>query len=288
MKHKLKDFALVTIGSLIASIGFNTMFVENNIAAGGVGGLAISLKELFGWNPSNFVLWSNIPLLLICFIFLGRSTFVKTVYGAWIYGIFIKLTDSLPTLTHNPLLAAIFGGIVLGFGLGLVFLGNSSTGGTGIIVQVLNKYTPIPLSLLIGIVDGLIVALGFVAFNPDTVMYSILSLVCITYIINLMMAGTDSLRNIMVISKKHADIKQYITTEADRGVTELPILGGYTGHENRMLMTTVSRPELQHIEQKILELDETAFIIVMPATQVKGRGFSLQKNYSTEDFLLPM
>ncbi|MGT2755235.1 YitT family protein [Streptococcus ovis] len=289
LKNKIKDLSFVTLGSFIASIGYNTMFVENKIASGGVGGLAISLKELLGWNPSLFVLYINIPLLIICWFFLGKSVFFKTLYGSWIYPIFINLTDTLPTVTHNPLLAAIFGAIVTGFGIGLVFLGNSSTGGTGIIVQVLNKYTPLPFGLLVGLVDGLIVTIGFLAFDTDTVLYSIISLITITYIINLMMAGSDSLRNIMVISQKHQAIKEYITTVADRGVTEFPILGGYTGKEKRMLMTILSRPELQHIENEILNIDDTAFIIVMPATQVRGRGFSLQKNYKLdEDILLPM
>ncbi|MBY5034064.1 YitT family protein [Streptococcus gallolyticus] len=289
MKEKVKDFAFVTIGSLIAAIAYNTMFVENNIASGGVGGLAISLRSLMGWDTSNFVLYSNIPLLLICWFLLGKSTFIKTIYGAWIYAIFIKLTDSLPTLSHNTLLAAIFGGIVLGFGIGLVFLGNSSTGGTGIVVQVLNKYTPVPFGLLVLLVDGIIVGLGFIAFDADTVMYSILSLMTITYVINLMMAGTDSHRNVMVISQKYEDIKNYITEVVDRGVTEFPILGGYTGNEKRMLMITISRPELQTIEKEILSIDETAFIIVMPATQVRGRGFSLHKNHAIDDdILFPM
>lgn len=289
MKNKIKDFCFVTLGSFIASIGYNTMFVENRIASGGVGGLAISLKELLDWNPSSFVLLINIPLLLICWFFLGKSVFLKTLYGSWIYPIFINLTDTLPTITHNPLLAAIFGAIVVGFGIGLVFLGNSSTGGTGIVVQVLNKYTPVPFGLLVGIVDGMIVAVGFLAFDTDTVLYSIISLITITYIINLMMAGSDSLRNMMIISQKHLNIKEYITTVADRGVTEFPVLGGYTGKEKRMLMTIVSRPELQHIENEILKIDNTAFIIVMPASQVRGRGFSLQKNYQLDDdILLPM
>ena len=158
MKKKIIDLSLVTLGSFITAVGFNSMFLGNNIASGGVAGvagLAVSLQKLLGWNPGNFVMFSNIPLLLISLVFLGRSTFIKTVYGAWIYSIFIKLTEHLPTLTQNPLLAAVFGGIIVGFGLGLVFWGNSSTGGTGIITQVLHKYSPLPLAVAMTIVDGI-------------------------------------------------------------------------------------------------------------------------------------
>lgn len=290
MSQKIKDFLLVTSGTFIMAIGFNTMFLENHIASGGIGGLAISLKTLFGWNPANFVFFVNIPLLLICYLFLGKANFIKTVYGSNIYPLFLKLTADLPTLTHNTLLAAIFGGVILGIGLGLVFSGNSSTGGTGIIIQLINKYSPLPLGVAMAIIDGIVVGIGFIAFDPDTVMYSILSLLTITYVVNMMISGADSSRNILIISQKYPIIKEYITKVEDRGVTELPIVGGFTGEEKRMLMATVSRHELQRLESQVLKIDETAFMVVMPATQVRGRGFSLQKHYPAkdDDILVPM
>lgn len=290
MKERIKDFISVTLGSVVMAIGFNSFFLENNIISGGVGGLAIALNALLRWSPSDFVLYCNIPLLIICWFFLGKSVFIKTVYGAIIYPLCIKLTAGLPNLTENPLLAAIFGGIILGFGLGLVFLGNSSTGGTGILIQFIHKYTPLSLGLTMAIIDGIIVGLGFVAFDTDTVMYSIIALMTITYIVNRMMSGTQSSRNVMIISQKSEEIKDYITKVADRGVTELPIIGGFTGVDKRMLMTTISIPEMQKLETAVLEIDETAFMVVMPASQVRGRGFSLQKDHKhyDEDILIPI
>ncbi|HFI0149381.1 TPA: YitT family protein [Streptococcus suis] len=290
MKERLKDYVLVTLGSIIMAVGFNMLFMENHIVSGGVGGLSIALKAIVGWNPADFVLYCNIPLLILCWFFLGKSVFVKTVYGALVYPFCIMLTAGLPNLTDNPLLAAIFGGIILGFGLGLIFLGKSSTGGTGILIQLIHKYTPLPIGLTMAIVDGLIVGVGFIAFDPDTVMYSIIALMTITYIVNRMMSGTESSRNVMIISQKAGEIKDYITKVADRGVTEFPIVGGFTGVDKRMLMTTVSIPEMQKLESAILAIDETAFMVVMPASQVRGRGFSLQKDhkYYDEDILIPM
>lgn len=290
MKKKLIDFGLVTIGAFIAAIGFNSFFLENNIASGGVVGLAVSLKALFGWNTGNFVMISNFPLLIACWLFLGKETFVKTVYGAWIYSIFVKLTEGVPNLTDNPLLAALFGGSICGFGLGVVFWGNSSTGGTGIITQILHKYTPLPLAVAMTIVDGCSVAMGFVAFDIDTVMYSIIALITIGYVVNSMQLGVTSSRNIMIVSPKNDLIKHYISTKADRGVTEIPVTGGYSGENHTMLMTTVSRQEVPRLEKNIQKIDETAFIVVMPATQVMGRGFSLKKYYKLDekDIILPM
>lgn len=290
MKKKLIDFGLVTVGAFIAAIGFNSFFLENHIASGGVVGLAVSLKAFFGWNTGNFVMISNFPLLIACWLFLGKETFVKTVYGAWIYSIFVKLTEGVPNLTDNPLLAALFGGIICGFGLGVVFWGNSSTGGTGIITQILHKYTPLPLAVAMTIVDGCSVAMGFVAFDIDTVMYSIIALITIGYVVNSMQLGVTSSRNIMIVSPKNDLIKHYISTKADRGVTEIPVTGGYSGENHTMLMTTVSRQEVPRLEKNIQKIDETAFIVVMPATQVMGRGFSLKKYYKLDekDIILPM
>lgn len=129
MKRRIIDILLVTIGSFISAVGYNSLLVKNNIASGGVGGLAISLNALFGQNNANFVLATTIPLLILCWCFLGREVLLKTLYGSLVFPTFIKLTEGLPTLTKQPLLASIFGGIILGLGLGIVFYGNSSTGG---------------------------------------------------------------------------------------------------------------------------------------------------------------
>lgn len=289
MKKRIIDFILVTIGSFIAAAGFNAMFLENNIAAGGMVGLSVSFQELFGWNPSTFLVVTNVPLLIACYLFLGKETFIKTFYGSWIYPIAIRATSGIPTVTHNPLLAAIFGGIIAGIGLGLVFWGNSSTGGTGIPTQILNKYTPLSLAISMTIVDGFSVAMGFIAFDTDTVMYSILALIVISYVVGIMENGFNTSKNIMIISDKTDTIVHYITQTANRGVTQIPVKGGISSENRMMLMTTVTSHELPRMQEAILRIDETAFIVVMPASQVMGRGFSLTKHYKSEnkDILLP-
>ena len=290
MKRRIIDILLVTLGSFIAAVGYNSLLVKNNIASGGVGGLAISLNALFGWNNANFVLATTIPLLILCWFFLGREVLLKTFYGSLVFPTFIKLTEGLPTLTKQTLLAAIFGGIVLGLGLGIVFYGNSSTGGTGIITQILNKYTPLPLGMVLLIVDGIIVAISAIAFPPDTVMYSILSLGVVSLTIDKMMVGLNSSRNLLIISQNSEQILNYITRVADRGATKIPVLGGHTGHAQNMIMTTLSTHEVPKVQEEIQKIDETAFIVIVPASTVMGRGFSLQKDYQRvpNDFINPL
>lgn len=289
MNRRIIDFLLVTLGTFIVAIGFNTMFIDNNIASGGMVGIAVSLKKLLGWNPSTFLLWSNIPLLAICYFGLGRVNFFKTLYGSWIFPVFIKLTEWLPSATSNPMLASIFGGIIVGLGLGLVFLGNSSTGGTGILTQVLHKYSPLSLAIAMTVVDGFSVAMGFFAFDIETVMYSIIGLMVVSYTVNIMETGISSARNMMIVSQKHLDIRKIIASELDRGVTTIPIKGGYTDKDQVMLMTTISSHEVHRFEKAIETIDPSAFVIITPASRVTGRGFSLTKDYKVpeEDIILP-
>lgn len=290
MTNRLKDMVFVTVGTFITAIGFNTMFVDNHIAAGGMVGIAVVMKVLFGISPSLFLMLSNIPLLLLCYFFLGRHNFVKTLYGSWIYPIAIRMTNFLPSITHNQLLAAIFGGIIVGIGIGMVFWGNSSTGGTGILTQILHKYSPLSLGIAMTIIDGISVAMGFLALSADDVMYSTICLLTIGYVIAIMETGFNSSKNVMIISKEYIQIKEYIHKVMDRGVTKIPIRGGYTTKENVMLMAVISTYEFPSLQEKINELDDTAFVVVMPAAHVIGRGFSLTKQYKREDedVLLPM
>ncbi|TWT11084.1 YitT family protein [Streptococcus sp. sy004] len=289
MKQTLKNLVLVTLGSFIAASGFNTMFLDNHIASGGMIGLSVVFKQLFGLSPSVFLMFSNLPLLLMCYFLLGKSVFIKTIFGSLIYPFAIRLTADLPTITKNPLLAAIFGGVVVGFGLGLVFRGNSSTGGTGIITQILHKYTPLSLGAAVIIIDGISVLMGLITFSYDQVMYSTLALIVISSIISQIEIGFNTSKTVMIISNKNILIQKHITTVTDRGVTIIPIQGGYSTVQKTMLMTTISSYEFPALQKHILAIDKTAFIVVMPASQVFGRGFSITKHYlREEDILLPM
>ena len=140
------------------------------------------------------------------------------------------------------------------------------------------------------IIDGISVLMGLMALSADDVMYSTIGLLIIGYVISIMENGFDSSKNVMIISKDYQAIQEYITTVMDRGVTKIPIRGGYTTSDKVMLMAIVSTYELPALQEKILEIDDTAFTIVMPAAQVMGRGFSLTKQYKREDkdVLLPM
>lgn len=288
MTQQLKNITFIILGCLIAALGFNCFMTGNNIVAGGISGLAISMNQLFGWSVGTFTLIANIPLLLLCYFFLGKKIFFSTLFGSWLYPIFINLTLWMPNLTDNQLLAALFGGAITGLGFGMVFLGNSSTGGTSIPTKILQKYTRLSLGASAALVDGVVVLTSFLAFDIDSVLYAIIALLVTSYVINLIIAGFESSKNILIISDHYQKIKEIIKQQADRGVTEIPVLGGYTNKEKRMLMVTAQNIEVPTIERLITTIDPVAFIITMPASQVHGRGFSLTKNYHlADDDILP-
>ncbi|MDR0921412.1 MAG: YitT family protein [Lactobacillales bacterium] len=288
VKHRILDVIFVTVGSLIAAVGFNTLFMPNHIVAGGMSGLAVAMHKLTGMSPDIFLYVTNIPLLVICWLFLGKENFFKTIYGSWIFPIFISLTQHLGAFTHDQFLGGVFGGLVVGFGLGLVFYGNSSTGGTGIIVQIVNKYTPISLGFSMVIIDGIVTIIGLMAFNRETVMYSLIALFIVSKVVDFVSMGLSNSKNVMILSKESERIQTYLMTEIERGVTEMKVTGAFDKKEKQMLMCVIDGSEYPAMQRGILEIDPEAFVVVMPASEVMGRGFSLLKHYVGEGTSRPL
>jgi uncharacterized membrane-anchored protein YitT (DUF2179 family) len=281
-KDRIKDVLLVTVGSFIAAIGFNALFLPNHIVAGGMTGLSVAIHKLFGLRPDIFLYVANVPLLIICWFLLGRENFFKTIYGSWIFPFFITLTAPLGAFTHNQFLGGVFGGVIVGFGLGLVFYGNSSTGGTGIFTQVLNKYTPLSLGASMIIVDGLVTVIGLIAFDKETIMYSLIALFIVSKVVDFVSMGLSNSKNVMIISKEFIAVQQYLMNTIDRGVTKINVVGGYDGQEKPMIMCVIDGSEYQTFQRGIQKIDPEAFVVVMPASEVLGRGFSLWKHYVGE------
>ncbi|HRL51481.1 MAG TPA: YitT family protein, partial [Enterococcus aquimarinus] len=172
--QRLKETLYVTLGAFILAISVNLIFLPNQIVAGGASGLSIVLNELFGWNVALTLYAINIPLLILCFLLLGKDVGFKTIYGSLINPFFIAITGSLPPLTNNIFLATLYGGVLTGIGLGLVFRGNASTGGSAIISQIVNKYFKISLGVSVFVVDGFVIATALFVFTKDTVLFSLI------------------------------------------------------------------------------------------------------------------
>lgn len=283
--QRLKETLYVTLGAFILAISVNLIFLPNQIVAGGASGLSIVLNELFGWNVALTLYAINIPLLMLCFLLLGKDVGLKTIYGSLINPFFIAITGSLPPLTNNIFLATLYGGVLTGIGLGLVFRGNASTGGSAIISQIVNKYFKISLGVSVFVVDGFVIATALFVFTKDTVLFSLISLFIIGRVIDRVQVGVLRSKNLFIISDKYEAIHQMFIKELDKGVTLLPIEGGYTQKQGKIIMTVIPEKEFMAIKEAILAIDETAFFVALDASEVNGRGFSVKRmmeDYSVE------
>lgn len=283
--QRLKETLYVTIGAFILAISVNLIFLPNQIVAGGASGLSIVLNELFGWNVALTLYAINIPLLILCFLLLGKDIGLKTIYGSLINPFFIAITGSLPPLTNNIFLATLYGGVLTGIGLGLVFRGNASTGGSAIISQIVNKYFKISLGVSVFVVDGFVIATALFVFTKDTVLFSLISLFIIGRVIDRVQVGVLRSKNLFIISDKYEAIHQMFIKELDKGVTLLPIEGGYTQKQGKIIMTVIPEKEFMAIKDAILAIDQTAFFVALDASEVNGRGFSVKRmmeDYSVE------
>ncbi|MFC4709252.1 YitT family protein [Enterococcus eurekensis] len=277
MKQRIQDTIYVTIGAFILALAVNIVYLPNQIVAGGASGLSIVLNDLFGWDVAMTLYAINVPLLALCFLLLGKEVGLKTIYGSLVNPFFIWMTASVPPLTNNIFLAALYGGILTGVGLGLVFRGNASTGGSAIVTQIVHKFTNMSLGVAVFVVDGIIIATALFAFPKDSVLFSVISLFIIGRVVDRIQVGMSRSKNLFIISKKYEDIHQLFIKELDKGVTLVPIEGGYTNEPGKLIMAVIPESDFVQVKEAILAIDEAAFFVSLEASEVNGRGFSLKR-----------
>lgn len=277
MKQRFQDTIYVTIGAFILALAVNIVYLPNQIVAGGASGLSIVLNDLFGWDVAMTLYAINVPLLALCFLLLGKEVGLKTIYGSLVNPFFIWMTASVPPLTNNIFLAALYGGILTGVGLGLVFRGNASTGGSAIVTQIVHKFTSMSLGVAVFVVDGIIIATALFAFPKDTVLFSVISLFIIGRVVDRIQVGMSRSKNLFIISKKYEAIHQLFIKELDKGVTLVPIEGGYTNEPGKLIMAVIPESDFVQVKEAILAIDEAAFFVSLEASEVNGRGFSLKR-----------
>lgn len=277
MKNSVRDALYVTVGSFLLAAAINSILLPMSIVSGGVSGLSIVLNHFFGWNPALTLYAINIPLLVLCFMFLGKENGFKTLYGSLIFPFFVGITGNIPALTNNLLLASIYGGIGVGVGLGLVFRGNASTGGTAIPAQIIHKYFKVPLGLSVSIVDGFIILSGLLAFDVDRILFSMICLFLTGRVIDIIQVGVVRSKNVFIVSLEYEVMKQELLKNLDTGVTLIPIESGYHEKKGMLIMTVIKEKDFPKVKESLLQIDEHAFIVSMGASEVFGRGFSLQR-----------
>lgn len=270
------DIATILFGTFLVSAGLVMFTVPNDIAPGGVSGLATALARVSPLSVGFWTLLLNVPLVLLAWWRLGAKPLVKTAAATVLLSLGIELlTPVLPHYTNNPLLASVLGGVLFGVGMGMLFVRGASTGGTDLVSLMLGRVFPnASTGMLLLAIDASVVVFAVLVFrNIEVALYSIVTIYVTTRTIDSIMQGVDHAKVIYVVTERGDEINELLSGGMERGVTILEGRGGYTRRDKQVLMLVVRRNIFAQTLKSIKSVDKTAFIFVTSATEVHGEGF---------------
>lgn len=275
MKAKIINFLYIVIGSILVALSLNLFFVKLKIAPGGVSGFATVIYYLTNIPVGTVIFALNIPLFLMGIIDFGKKFLIKTFLATLLMSFVVDHTTFLPQLTEDMLLASIFGGIIMGVGLALVFKGGATTGGTDILAKVVNKhFKSFNISEQLFMIDAIVVITAMIVFKDfDIGFYSIITILVAAKSIDIVLEGVGFSKALFIISDAGEEIAKSIMYEIDRGVTGLNGEGMYTQVDKKILLTVADRRQIHKIKEIAKKHDNEAFIIVTDVREVLGEGF---------------
>ena len=283
MKPKSKAFNLVwsyfmiTLASAIYAVGFNWFYVPNDIAFGGITGVGQIINAILPWAPiGTVVIILNIPLFILGWRLLGGHMLLSSLYAMAVSSVFIDIVNSIWTFEPmDSMLACVFGGVLMGASLGMVFQQGATTGGTDLIARLLKlKITWLPMGKLLIATDMVVIVASAIAFGSVySALYGVVALYIAGIVMDRMLYGLDSAKVAYIISDRFKEIADTLVNDLDRGVTILQGQGAYSGAEKKVLMCAFKQRQIVSIKKMVKELDPSAFIIVCDAHEVLGDGF---------------
>lgn len=279
VKTAFIDYLIIALGSIIYAISVVSFTSPNNIAPGGMTGIATMLNYLFGLPIGTFIFILNIPLFIWGAIENGKGFLTKSVIGTAFISIAIDaLTQILPVYTGDTILASVFGGILYGVGLGFIFYRGGSTGGTDIIALNIHKHLPhISTGTIILIADMVTLGMAFFVYNSlESVLYAVVAIFVSIRVIDTISYGTSrgNGKLMFIITKNYDEVSNGIMKNIERGVTLLDGEGAYSGEKKRVVMCAVRPQQVYKITSNVREVDPNAFVIVTTAGTIQGRGFA--------------
>lgn len=264
-------------GSVLSALAYDLFLIPHSIVPGGAGGVAMVLNRLVHLPVGATVIVLNVPLFLLGVWKLGRTYGAKSVLGMALSSLlidFFAYVVPLRPATDNPVLASIFGGLTLGVGLGLVFRGGGSTGGSDIVGMVLNRTTNLSTGTAILLIDALVISAAGVAFHSfELALYGYLNLYLSTRAIDLVLEGLSYTRALFVVSDRPEAIAAAVTQQLNRGATVLAATGAFSGIERGLVFSVMSRREIVRARDIIRETDPGAFVVITDVYEVLGEGF---------------
>ncbi len=279
---KIKNIVFILLGSAIFSFGLVHFNIQNELGEGGFTGITLLLLYLFDWDPALMNIILNIPVLLIGWKILGRNTFYYSLIGIMAVSVFIRLSQIYLieiNLASDLTLAALFAGVCIGVGLGIIFRYGGTTGGVDIIARLINKYLGWSMGRAMFLFDALVIFTSIITYLDHIKgMYTLVAVFIGARVIDFIQEGAYAARGTTIISEKSQVIAHTIMKEMDRGVTVLEGRGSYTESRRDVLYCVIGKNEIIRLRQIIDQIDPHAFVAVSHVHEVTGEGFTLDEN----------
>ncbi|CQR70931.1 hypothetical protein SOV_44430 [Sporomusa ovata DSM 2662] len=269
----LKKYILLFIGSIIAAIGLEIFLVPNNIIDGGVVGISIMVSHVTGLPLSLFLVVLNIPFLYLGYAQIGKTFAISTLFSIVSLSYWVSVFHPIPGLTNDLFLAAIFGGIIVGIGVGLIIRYGGSLDGTEIVAILLDKRTSFSVGEIIMFFNLFILTSAGFVFSWDKAMYSLVAYFVAFKVIDTVIEGLDESKAVMIVSDKPDEITETLMARLGRGVTVLHGEGGYTKERKDVLYCVITRLEMAKLKSIVDEVDENAFVTFNDVHEVMGGQF---------------
>ncbi len=275
MRAKIKNLLTVVLGTVISAISLDVFLSPASIAPGGISGLAIIINHLSGIPLGLLILVLNIPIFIWGLRHFSHRFLLYSLFGMFLLSVFTDALAIVPRVTEDILLSAIYGGLLLGIGIGLVFSSGCTTGGTDIAAQILKKKFPdISVGRFVLIIDAFIVVLAGIIFGKwEVLLYSAIAIYISTFIIDIIVEGGDAAKAVYIISVHNNQIANQISLQLSRGTTLLHGSSFYSKKSKEVLLCVVKKHQISALKNIIKAVDPDAFVIFTDARQVVGRGF---------------
>ena len=274
--RKYKWIPATVLGSVIFAVGFAYFLMPNDMSPGGISGLALLLVELTGFGSVGVIsILMNLPLFVLGGLKIGRQFFVGSLIGMVLSSVLIDGFAALHLPAVEPILAIVYGGVLCGLGLGVVFVNGTSTGGSDILVRLLKlKYRNVPIGQISLTFDAVVVALtGLVFRDMNKALYTGITVYLCGKMVDAVVYSFDYSKVALIISREYETIAREIGTKLERGATYLNGEGSYTGESTKVVLVAIKKQQLAELKELVMEVDPNAFVIVQEAHQVLGDGF---------------
>lgn len=278
-KSQFTQYMYILIGSTIVGITYNMFLLPAKLAAGGISGLSTILFELYALSPAISQFAINIPIFILGWLILGKDFSWKSLVGISFLPLVIFLSEDIPYKVTDPFLAAVYGGILLGIGLGIVYKGNGSTGGTTAIAQILKHFTKISSGLSQLIIDGLVVITSIFVFSLELTLFALIAIFLSSKAIDFVELRTAANKLVLIITNQEDKVQAIIHDEIDRGMTKVRSVGGYSNLKQTMILCVTEHQEAIKLKKKLQVVTPDAFVIFLNASEILGRGFTIDKYY---------